>query len=320
MRDASAVRAGGRRGAGIPFEKWHGAGNDFVIGDARAGGPWHGVLGDGAEAVAAIAKAACDRHFGVGGDGLLLATDDPAGGPGAIAMRMWNPDGSESEMCGNGLRCFGAWLHARGEFLPGRHVVSTGAGRLTVAVESGGRVSVDMGRPWLSASAIPVVGATESPDGITSVSVPSWDDSDSGPWLDATCVSMGNPHAVIFVTRVQDVPLSSLGPTLEHHGAFPRRTNVEVCEIVDRGAVAVRVWERGAGLTLACGTGACAVMVAARLHGLVDQRAEIRLPGGTLIAEWAGGRGDVGHAVTLSGPAVRTFVGTWLDSGGERLA
>ena len=309
MSDSALVRS---ELGGLPFEKWHGAGNDFVIGDARLGGSWQHVLRDGGEVVARIAKAACDRHFGVGADGLLLASDDPNRGLNAVAMRMWNPDGSESEMCGNGLRCFGAWLHARGEFAPGSHRVATGAGLLTVTVGEDGQISVDMGRPRLSASAIPVLGAAEDPLGVTSVVVPSW--VAGADEIVATCVSMGNPHAVIFLPHVQDVPLERFGPTVERHGAFPRRTNVEVCHVVDRRTIEVRVWERGAGATLACGTGACAVMVAARLHGLVEPRAEIRLPGGTLLAAWSGARGDVGHTVTLSGPAVRTFVGTWLGA------
>ena len=316
MSDPKLVRAKRE----LLFEKWHGAGNDFVVGDARPAGSWHDVLRDGGEAVARIAREACDRHFGIGADGLLLAVDDPDHGGRArsrIAMRMWNPDGSESEMCGNGLRCFGAWLHARGEFAPGSHRVTTGAGVLTVAIGEDGQISVDMGRPRLSASAIPVLRSpgvrAEDPLGVTSIFVPGWGGVGAEEIV-ATCVSMGNPHAVVLVPDAHDVPLETFGPTVERHGAFPRRTNVEVCHVVDRRSIVARVWERGAGVTLACGTGACAVMVVARLHGLVDPVAEIRLPGGTLVAEWFGAPGDVGHAVSLSGPAVRTFVGTWFGA------
>jgi diaminopimelate epimerase len=294
-----------RLGVGLPFEKWHGAGNDFVIADARSGAPWHHVILESDGPVSEIAQTACDRHFGIGADGLLLATDDPHVG---IAMRMWNPDGSESEMCGNGLRCVGAWLHARGEFAPGPHQVMTGAGKLTVLVARNGQVSVDMGRPGLASASIPVQGATEERAGLTSVLLPSWEQGD----VRATCVSMGNPHAVIFVAHADEVPLETFGPMVERNESFPNRTNLEVCTVVDRSAVVVRVWERGVGATLACGTGACAVMVAARLRGLVDHRAEIRLPGGTLVAEWPGGLGNTGHSVLLSGPAVRTFAGTWF--------
>ena len=295
------------RATGLPFEKWHGAGNDFIIADGRSGAPWHGVVTSDATATDRIARDSCDRHVGVGADGLIIATDDPVTG---IAMRMWNPDGSESEMCGNGLRCFGAWLHDRGELGLGRHRVATGAGILEVDVHRDGRVSVGMGRPRLGGAEIPVIGATQGQDGITSVPLPGW----QGTTVVATCVSMGNPHAVVFTTDVEEVPLATYGPLVEHHPSFPRRTNVEVCGIIDRAAIVVRVWERGAGATLACGTGACAVMVAARLHGLVEPRAEIRMPGGTLVAEWAGGPGDTDHSVLLSGPAVRTFTGTWFGA------
>jgi diaminopimelate epimerase len=291
----------------LPFEKWHGAGNDFVIADARPGAPWHGIVHPDVAAVGRAALGVCDRHYGVGADGLLLATDDPVTG---VAMRMWNPDGTESEMCGNGLRCFGAWLHARSEIDPGTHRVATGAGVLTVDVGQDRRVSVSMGRPRLSGAEIPVIGATDGRGEITSVLLPGW----SGSAVEATCVSMGNPHAVVFTTDVADVPLETFGPLIECHPSFPRRANVEVCAVEDRTAVVVRVWERGVGATLACGTGACAVMVAARLHGLVGPRAEIRMPGGILVAEWHGGPGDTDHDVRLTGPAVRVFAGTWFGA------
>jgi diaminopimelate epimerase len=291
----------------LPFEKWHGAGNDFVIADARSGAPWHAIVYPDRAAVRRAARDVCDRHFGVGADGLLLATDDPVTG---VAMRMWNPDGTESEMCGNGLRCFGAWLRDRREIGTGTHRVATGAGVLTVEVGQDGQVSVFMGRPKLTGAEIPVIGAKDGPGEITSVLLPGW----AGSTVEATCVSMGNPHAVVFTTDVADVPLETFGPQIECHPSFPRRANVEVCVVEDRTAVVVRVWERGAGATLACGTGACAVMVAARLHGLVGPRAEIKMPGGTLVTVWHGGPGDTDHDVLLTGPAVRVFSGTWFGA------
>jgi diaminopimelate epimerase len=313
----------------LPFEKWHGAGNDFVIGDARHGAPWHDVLDRGSEAMSQVSMAVCDRHFGIGADGLVLATDDTnclvedaqvadvevAG----IGMRMWNPDGTESEMCGNGLRCLAAWLRVSGTLAPGTHYLGTGAGPLAVHLHVDGCVSVAMGRPRLAGPLVPVVGATTDSLGRTMVSLPGWLGHDVAPGrgkaVQATCVAMPNPHAVIFLApgdRVRDVPLDTFGPMIERHDAFPRRTNVEVCEVVDRSTIAVRVWERGTGATLACGTGACAVIVAARLHGLVDPRAEIQLAGGTLVAQWHGAPGDTDHEVTLTGPTVRTFAGMWF--------
>ncbi len=293
-----------REPASLPFEKWQGAGNDFVLADALADGPWREVASDPGW-LARQAIAACDRHFGVGADGLLLAVHDA---DGAIAMRMLNPDGTESEMCGNGLRCFGAWLHARGVLAPGAHPIVTGAGSLTVHVAPDGSVSVNMGRPRLLAPEIPVVGATGRADGTTTVALPGWD----GKLLEATCVSMGNPHAVVFVTDVSSVPLEAVGPVLERHPAFPHRTNVEFCEVVGPDRLRVRVWERGAGATLACGTGACASLVAARLRAFVRPEVSIELPGGVLLATWHGGPHDVRHDVMLAGPTAMVFSGTWL--------
>lgn len=339
----------------LPFEKWHGAGNDFVIADATVGSSWRRVLDQGADALSRVAAAVCDRHTGIGADGLLLLTEvDPMvalsqadireGAPlevresegrafGDYAMRMWNPDGSESEMCGNGLRCFATWLRKRGRLPVGTHRISTGAGPLAVHIDHADHVTVSMGRPRFAPEAVPVVGAISDSSGLTLVTVPGWirhpdafgrasrvvdervEENDDGQLVQATAVSMGNPHAVIILSagiRVEDVPLEWYGPLIERHHAFPNRTNVEVCHVVDQSTIKVRVWERGAGVTLACGTGACAVMVAARLHGLVAPVAHIHMPGGTLVTEWHGSAGDTAHEVTLAGPTAHTFNGAWF--------
>lgn len=283
----------------IAFEKWHGAGNDFVIVDNR-----DDTLGLGARGLGGFARQVCDRHFGIGADGLLLAV---RGDGVPVAMRMFNPDGSEAEMCGNGLRCFARWLLGRGEIGLGATRIGTGAGPLGVTVDNLGAVRVDMGHPILHWSDIPVRAGNHGTTAWVTLHLPGWDAST----LEATAVSMGNPHAVIFVASVSEVPLEKIGPLLEVHHSFPRRANIEFCEVVSRTELRVRVWERGAGITLACGTGACAVMVAARLHGLVSETAVLALPGGNLEATWAGSEADSAHPVHLTGPTVKTFAGLW---------
>jgi diaminopimelate epimerase len=271
----------------LPFAKFQGAGNDFVILDGRPGAPAAGL--DWAQ----LAQQMCDRHYGVGGDGILVAAEPSAGAAArgaAFRMRMFNPDGSESEMCGNGLRCFARWLADAGEIESGAAHIETGAGilRVTLAAQpDDAAVSAWMGVPDLSAGEVRV--------------------PEAGVEADGTRVSTGNPHAVFFVEDVAAVPLETLGPRVEHHPAFPNRTNVEFVQVRDSGNLKVRVWERGAGATLACGTGACAAMVAARVRGLVDKTATLELPGGTLEVRWPG----PGQEVVLSGPAVRVYDGSW---------
>ena len=291
----------------LPFAKLQGTGNDFVVVDGRQCGDeidW-----------AALARQMCDRHFGVGADGLLVAArpESSMASRAAHRMRMFNPDGSESEMCGNGLRCFARWLHERGELGAGATAVDTGAGVLTVEVGPDGSFAAGMGRPRLAPRDIPLSApaAAGQPAEGPVLDLPIRLAGDGGRRLAATCVSMGNPHAVIFVPAVDGVALEALGPQVEGHELFPRRTNVEFCQVVDRGRLRVRVWERGAGATLACGTGACAAMVAARLHGRVDERVVLELPGGELEVEWPGSRAAPDAEVVLRGPAAHVFDGAW---------
>ncbi len=304
----------------LAFAKLHGAGNDFAVVDGR---PLVGVGVDWA----ALARQMCDRHFGVGADGLLVAV--PAQGRQArVGMRMFNPDGSESEMCGNGLRCFVRWLAERGELAPGAVPVETGAGVLTAFLDGRLEVTVDMGAPRLAPAEIPLspeAAAGQPPAGPVlhlplRVRGTGSDVGHDSSLLDATCVSMGNPHAVIFVSDVEAVPLDAIGPAIERHPSFPARTNVELCQVLARDRLRVRVWERGAGATLACGTGACAAAVAARLQGLVDASVTVQLPGGSLAVEWPGPALPSGPApealsrlpaVLLRGPAEYVFDGQW---------
>jgi diaminopimelate epimerase len=270
----------------LPFAKFHGARNDFVIVDGRPDRP-----ADGLDLVA-LAVQMCDRHAGIGADGLLIASPvspDAAAAGAAARMRMLNPDGGESEMCGNGLRCFARWLADAGELPSSKVTIETGAGLLSVTLNPDGSVSALMGVPTVGEHALALSPAV---DRVT---------------VSATRVSMGNPHAVFFVPDVDAVPLERVGPRVETHPAFPRRTNVEFVQVLSFNRLRVRVWERGAGATQACGTGACAAHVAARVHGLASERATLELPGGTLEVTWPG----EGHQVRLTGPAVRVFDGRW---------
>lgn len=281
----------------MQFTKMHGTGNDFVMVDARAA--------DSNTDWPALAIAICDRHFGVGGDGLILALP-PETADADLRMRMFNPDGSEAEMCGNGIRCLARFAVERGiaQATDGALLIETLAGLLRCELLGDGsvveRVRVSMGAPRLAPAEIPVLAESSGPV----LHLPLLLD---GQAYDVTAVSMGNPHAVYFSEQlVAQMPLERIGPLVEHHPAFPRRVNFEVVNVLGRDRLRMRVWERGAGLTLACGTGACAVIVAARLRGLVDDVVDVELPGGVLRLEW-----DGAGPVFLSGPAVNVFDGEY---------
>ena len=283
------------------FVKMHGTGNDFVLVEAK---------GDERD-WPRFAVAICDRHFGVGADGLLLLLPSDHA---AVRMRVINPDGSEPEMCGNGIRCLAKYAVERGLVEPkdNRFDVETAAGVLTLQVERSGatveRVRVGMGVPRFAPEEIPVLVNADPP----LVNIPiELEHGDSRGILPLTAVSMGNPHAVLFPDRpVAGFPLAEVGPRVVNHPLFPRGVNFEVARVVDRSHIEARVWERGAGPTLACGTGASAVMVAAHLQRLVDDKVDITLPGGTLTLEW-----DGAGEVFMTGPAVTVFEGDWSDDG-----
>ena len=308
------------------FAKYEAAGNDFVIVDGRGAG-----AGDPAAAWPALARRMCDRHYGIGADGLLVASV-PGQAGAAHRMRMFNPDGSEAEMCGNGLRCYARWLHERGEIGRRPAPVETGAGVLLVEVGEDSRIAATMGPPRLAPAAIPLSAeaAAGQPAGgpvlrlplrLPNVPEAPASSSPGAHLLEATCVSMGNPHAVVFVPDVDAVPLETVGPHVERHAFFPARTNLEVCQVLAPDRLRVRVWERGAGMTLACGTGACAAMVAARLRGYARERVAVELPGGEVEVEWLGAAGATGATgatgaiddqVVLRGGATHVFDGDWL--------
>jgi diaminopimelate epimerase len=263
----------------------HGIGNDFVMVDTiRDGLP--------KEDLKELSKRINDRRFGVGGDGLILVE---RGEDAPFRMRMFNPDGSESEMCGNGIRCFAKLLRDHGHISQSTIPVDTGAGRLVLELMDNGQVRVDMGPARLRRSEIPMTCSAED----TFIDQPI--DHYSG-----TAVSMGNPHLVIFVDDVSSVDLKTEGSRLEHHEMFPNRVNVHFVQVIGEGKLQQRTWERGAGATMACGTGACAVAVAAFLTGRSPRKTGVRLPGGDLEIEYL----EDGR-VMMTGPAQTVFEGVW---------
>ena len=266
----------------IAFVKAQGLGNDFVVLD--------GLRDPLPDDLPALARLLCDRRRGVGGDGLLVLDRGEAA---PLRMRMWNPDGSTSEMCGNGLRCAAVVLRERGHASDDM-TIETGAGLLRARVRDG-TVNVDMGVARLTRGEIGMAGPAEE----TFVDVPLEGDR-------ATAVSMGNPHLVIFVSDVDAVDLARRGPELERHPLFPARTNVHFVQVMGPDEARVRVWERGAGATLACGTGACAVAVAGVETGRLARRATVRLPGGPLTIEV-----DDARRVAMTGPASVVFEGAF---------
>lgn len=286
----------------IRFTKMHGAGNDFVCLDGVRE-PELAARGD----LGALAAAMSRRHTGIGADGLILigVSDPPQ--ERAVRMRMFNTDGSESAMCGNGLRCVARYAVDHGLVEPdsqGRLSVQTGDGCVDVWCTDPGRVTVDMGVPALDLAAVPVERSRlHDGDG------PAYGLSAGGARYEAVFVSMGNPHAVIYVDDVQSIVLHAVGPNLETHAAFPQRMNVHFVHVQTPAEVRVRTWERGSGATGACGSGACAVCVAGVLTGRTGRRLDAHLPAGDLAIDW----NDQTDHVHMTGPAVEVFTGTWPE-------
>lgn len=274
----------------MKFVKMHGAGNDFVVIDGT-------TEQFAEEELSRISIGACDRHMGIGSDGIILVL------PSRIAnfrMRMFNPDGSEAEMCGNGIRCFAKYLFDRKIHTDVIMTVETLGGVKTLKLNAvGGKVQtvrVDMGEPMLLRSQIPMKGSEGKVVG-EQLKV-------AGKKLEVTCVSMGNPHCITFVDNVEQYPVEKVGPDIENHNSFPQRTNVEFVEIINQQEVKMRVWERGAAETLACGTGACATAVACMLNDKVGRKVTVHLRGGDLFIEWTGD-----NKVYMTGPAEEVFEG-----------
>ncbi len=270
----------------MKFTKMQATGNDFVVIDARK------VRRDWPE----LAKAMCQRRFGVGSDGLILILSSAKAD---FRMRMFNPDGSEAEACGNGTRCLARYAIDHGLVSSGEMTIET-LGGLRKARPAGKLIQVDMGEPVFKADLIPVKGTRDKVIDYPLI-VDGWK-------LSLNCLSMGNPHAVLFIDEpVDKFPLEEIGSKVENHPFFPKRVNFEIANLTGKNRIRARVWERGAGETLSCGTGACAIAVAARMHKYCNKTVEIALPGGTLIIDW-----DGKDEVKLTGPAEQVFNGEWL--------
>ncbi|MEG4327681.1 diaminopimelate epimerase [Microcoleus sp. AT3-A2] len=278
----------------IEFAKYHGLGNDFILIDNR----------HSSEPVITPEQAVdlCDRHFGIGADGVIFAL--PGENDTDYTMRIFNSDGSEPEMCGNGIRCLAKFIaDLEGSEAKTQYRIHTLAGVISPELRSDGQVKVDMGVPRLLAAEIPTT-LTASDAKVIDVPIEVADKS----WS-VTCVSMGNPHCITFVEDVSAVALESVGPQFENNQAFPQRTNTEFIQVIRSDYVKMRVWERGAGVTLACGTGACAAVVAGVLVGKCDRATAVELPGGVLEIEWA----EVSGRIYMTGPAQRVFTGSMSD-------
>lgn len=276
-------------GKGMDFVKMHGLGNDFVIVEMKS---WAE-----ADTLQPYAQMICDRNFGIGADGLIVTGKDSEMD---LFMRIFNSDGSEPEMCGNGIRCVGRYAYDHQLVKSSSMSVRTLAGPIYPTVKLSDNqvaaVTVDMGEPILKRENIPMTGSGAT---VRIKAAAAFGE------VEFTAVSMGNPHCIIFVPDVAQVPVGLWGPDMETHPLFPAKTNVEFVQVVSRDDMIMRVWERGAGITLACGTGACATLVAAVLNDYADRAAVVHLLGGDLHIEW---NAEDNH-VYMTGPAVEVFTG-----------
>lgn len=273
----------------MKFTKMQGIGNDYV---------YVNCFEEKVEDPAALAKFVSDRHFGIGSDGLILIKPSKNAD---FTMDMYNADGSQGEMCGNGIRCVAKYVYDKGLTDQQQISIETLAGikYLDLTVEDGKvvLVRVDMGEPELIAEKIPVIADSEKV-----IDAPIEID---GTTYHMTCVSMGNPHAVVYVDDVDNLPIEEIGPKFENHERFPRRVNTEFVKVLDRHTVQMRVWERGSAETLACGTGACAVAVSCILNGLTEDEVTVKLLGGDLEIQWDQEK----NTVYMTGPATVVFDG-----------
>ncbi|QKT03710.1 diaminopimelate epimerase [Ectothiorhodospiraceae bacterium 2226] len=270
----------------VRFSKMHGLGNDFVVFDA---------VRQRLELTPEVVRRLADRHEGIGCDQVLVV--EPARTADAdFRYRIYNADGGEVEQCGNGARCFARFVQREGLSTQHRLRVETAGGPITLILEDDGEVTVDMGAPRLAPAEIPFKAEAQAPDYELEV---------DGRSYRIGAVSMGNPHAVLRVDDLEAAPVPTLGPRIEAHPRFPRRVNVGFMQVLDRTHLRLRVYERGAGETRACGTGACAAVVAGRLQGLLDETVEVQLPGGRLRIRWQGDAAPV----WMTGPAVHVYEG-----------
>jgi diaminopimelate epimerase len=271
----------------IDFLKMQGLGNDFLVFDAAAAD-----TGLDSNKLRALA----DRRTGIGFDQALML-EPPRDANSRVFYRIFNADGTEAEQCGNGARCIAALMYARAPQLGRDLLMGSAGGAVHARVLTGGMVSVDMGVPNFDPRALPMEAEAEAP---------MYSLNADGANIQIGAVSIGNPHAVLRVPDVKTAPLERIGPSIENHPRFPKRTNVGFMQIVDRGHIRLRVFERGVGETLACGTGACAAAAVGRRHGLLDEDVQVDLPGGTAMVSWPA---QTGH-LWLTGPATTVFSGS----------
>lgn len=276
------------------FSKWHGCGNDFVFVNG---------FNENVDGISASAIAICDRKFGVGADGVILILPSEKCD---FRMQIFNSDGSEAEMCGNGIRCFARYAYENKLTDKLSFTVETKAGIITPQIiiddNKTNSVCVNMGQPVLEGEKIPVQGFGNSHIVSEAITV-------DGSKFDITCVSMGNPHCVIFVSDINKIDIKKWGPILEKYKIFPNKTNVEFVQVINRKHLRMRVWERGAGITLACGTGACATLTAAVLNNLSERKAKLELDGGDLSIEWNASDNNI----YMTGPATKVFEGIYSE-------
>ncbi|TCK16504.1 diaminopimelate epimerase [Marinobacterium mangrovicola] len=270
----------------VRFTKMHGLGNDFMVIDA---------ISQRIRLSSEQVRSLADRNFGIGFDQLLLV-EPPTRPEMDFRYRIYNADGSEVEHCGNGARCFARFVRDKRLIMRDRITVQTARGEAILQIHEDKQVEVDMGAPELIPAEIPFDAAEKS--ATYSVDV-------NGDSVELSAISMGNPHGVLVVDSVDSAPVETLGPALEAHPRFPRKANIGFMEVVSRNEIRLRVFERGAGETQACGTGACAAVVAGRLRGLLDEQVLVHLPGGDLKISWAG----EGKPVMMTGPATTVFEG-----------
>ncbi len=282
----------------MKFTKMQGIGNDYV---------YVNCFEEKVRNPARMARRVSSRHFGVGADGLILITPSRKAD---VGMRIFNADGGEAEMCGNGIRCVARYAYGHGLVSRKRMTVETRAGIKTLDIKTDGSkvngIRVNMGAPGLLRKQIPMKSINKDAAGGNTRVIDEPFDVDGGKKFRITCVSMGNPHCVIFLDRLKGFPVEKYGPFIERHRAFPERVNVHFVEVLGKGEVRVKTWERGSGQTLACGTGAAAVCVAGVLNKKTSRKILTHLPGGDLTLEWSRG-GDV----FMTGPAEEVFTGEW---------
>jgi diaminopimelate epimerase len=271
----------------LRFTKMHGLGNDFMVIDA---------ISQKVRMRPDLVKELADRNFGIGFDQMLLV-EPPTEPTMDFRYRIYNADGSEVEHCGNGARCFARFVRDKGLIMRDEMQVETARGRAILAIKGRDQVEVDMGAPELRPLEVPTTYTEQATIYTTQLA--------DGTEVEFGAVSMGNPHALLVVDSVANAPVESWGPELESHSVFPNRANIGFMEVISPSEVRLRVYERGAGETQACGTGACAAVVSGRLRGLLDQRVTVHLPGGDLEIEWAG----EGHSVMMTGPVATVYEG-----------